>query len=73
MDTLLAQASDDQLALTICGAAVLLSAAVMYLTPVVGRMTGQIRLHEPQQQPEWSAGQMPTLINSDIPAQEKAA
>lgn len=73
MPTLFAQA-DDQFALILCGIAVALSAVVMYLTPVVSRMTGQIRLHQPDQTAEWSAGQISSLMDEPTPVpQEKAA
>lgn len=73
MTALLAQAADDQFALLLCGGAVLLSASIMFLTPMFTRMTGQIRLHQPEQNPEWSAGSIQPVNLVENHVSEKAA
>jgi hypothetical protein len=73
MPNLLAQAADDQFALLLCGGAVLLSAGVMFLTPLFAKTTGQIRLHQPEQTPEWSAGVIVPSTLGDMVRQDKAA
>ncbi|HBH53697.1 MAG TPA: hypothetical protein DDY91_17565 [Planctomycetaceae bacterium] len=73
MPHLLAQAADDQFALLLCGGAVLLSAGVMFLTPLFTKTTGQIRLHQPEQAPEWSAGMIVPARELTLAPKEKAA
>ncbi len=73
MPVLFAQAADDQFALALCVGAVLLSAGIMFVTPVFTRMTGQIRLHQPEQTPEWSAGSVGELAVQEVRVSEKAA
>lgn len=73
MPTLFAQAADDQFALALCVGAVVLSAGIMFLTPVFTRMTGQIRLHQPEQAPEWSAGAISQVAVDEVQVAEKAA
>jgi hypothetical protein len=52
---------------------VLLSAGVMFLTPLFARSTGQIRLHQPEQTPEWSAGVIVPSTLGEMVRQDKAA
>jgi hypothetical protein len=46
MPEFLHHASDDQLALAICGCALLLSGMIMYFSHHLGRKAGNIRLHD---------------------------
>lgn len=46
MPEILHQASDDQIALAICFAAVVVSGLIMHFSLHVGRLTGRIRLHQ---------------------------
>ena len=73
MPMLLAQAADDQFALLLCGGAVLLSAGVMFLTPLFTKTYGQIRLHQPEQTPEWSAGVIIPSSLGELARHDKAA
>jgi len=70
------QASDDQIALTICFGAVLISGLVMHFSLRLGQLTGRIRLHEtPDQATVVLQGAQPATSRqpAQSPARERAA
>lgn len=48
MPEILHQASDDQLALAFCFTAVATCGLIMYFSHHLGRLTGHIRMHQPE-------------------------
>ncbi|MFN5299509.1 MAG: hypothetical protein ACK5HA_14490 [Planctomycetaceae bacterium] len=66
-------APDDAFALALCLGAVLLAMGVMFLTPIVTRMTGQIRLHQPDLNPQWSETPVVGRVVPETIARDRAA
>lgn len=76
MPDILHQASDDQLALTICFGALVVSGLIMHFSLHVGRWTGRIRPHQTPEQGEFVLQEAPVLnskLAQEIVVRERAA
>lgn len=73
MTPLNSAAPDDAFALALCLGAVLLAMGVMFLTPIVTRMTGQIRLHQPELQPHWTETPVAGRVAAESLVRDRAA
>ncbi len=74
MPEIIRQVSDDQIALGVCLAAVVVSGLIMHFSIHVGRMTGRVRLH---QTPEQGSLLLPEIVSTnrteEVTVRERAA
>jgi hypothetical protein len=66
-------ASDDQIALTICFGAVLVSGAVMYFSAYIGELTRKVKVGDPETQSRLTARGAAIRQRTEREIHEKAA